>query len=105
MFTSGFSRSLRGFPDGNYSVQHTKVKASAEGVTVVFDKVVAGTYAVGVYYGRNNNGRFDTDFLDYPAEGYALSNGIRAVLTCPRFSDAAFPVGSVDAYIRVDVKY
>ena len=94
-----------GFPDGNYSVQHTKVKASAEGVTVVFDKVVAGTYAVGVYYGRINNGRFDTDFLGYPAEGYALSNGIRAVLTCPRFSDAAFPVGSVDAYIRVDVKY
>ena len=46
-----------------------------------------GTYAVGAYHEENNNSRLDTDFIGYPTEGYALSNGIRAVMSHPRFSD------------------
>jgi len=35
----------------------------------------------------------DTDFIGYPTVGDALSNGIGAVISRPRFSDAAFAVG------------
>jgi uncharacterized protein (DUF2141 family) len=52
-----------------------------------------GTHAVGAYHDENNNSRLDTDFIGYPIEGYALSNGIRAVISRPQFSDAAFAVG------------
>ena len=95
----------QGFPDGDYSIQHTKVKAAVEGLTVVFDNLPAGPYAVGAYHDENNNGRLDTNFLGYPSEGYALSNDIRAVIARPRFVDAAFPVGSADARITLHIKY
>ena len=94
-----------GFPDGDYSAQHLKLKAAAEPLTVVFDDLAPGTYAVGAYHDENNNGRLDTDFIGYPTEGYALSNGIRAVISRPRFIDAAFAVGGGDAHVTLRIKY
>ena len=104
VFVALFSKP-EGFPDGNYSAQHTKVKAAAEQLNVVFDNVAAGTYAVGAYHDENNNGRLDTNVLGYPTEGYALSNGIRAMIKRPLFADAAFAVGTMDAYITLIIKY
>ena len=94
-----------GFPDGNYSVQHTKLKAAAETLTVIFDDLAPGTYAVGAYHDENNNGRLDTSLIGYPKEGYALSNGIRAVISRPRFIDAAFAVGGEGANVTLRIKY
>ena len=104
VFVALFSKP-EGFPDGNYSSQHTKVKAAIAGLTVVFDDIEAGTYAAGAYHDENNNGRLDTNILGYPVEGYALSNGIRALVTRPRFADAAFPVGNGETYLTLNVKY
>jgi uncharacterized protein (DUF2141 family) len=94
-----------GFPDGDYSARHLKLKAAAETLTVVFDDLAPGSYAVGTYHDENNNGRLDTNFIGYPTEGYALSNGIRAVISRPRFIDAAFPVGGEDAHVTLRIKY
>jgi uncharacterized protein (DUF2141 family) len=63
-----------------------------------------GTYAIGAYHGENNNSRLDTDSIGYSTEGYALSNGIRAVISRPRFSDAAF-VGDEDTHVTLRIKY
>jgi uncharacterized protein (DUF2141 family) len=63
------------------------------------------TYAVGAYHDENNNSRLDTDFIGYSTEGYALSNGIRAVMSRPRFSDVAFAVGDEDAHVTLRIKY
>jgi uncharacterized protein (DUF2141 family) len=95
----------QGFPDGDYSAQHAKVKAASDGLTIVFDNVVAGAYAVGAYHDENNNGKLDTNFFGYPIEGYALSNGIRAETGRPRFSDAAFQVGDRDTAITLHIRY
>ena len=92
-----------GFPDGDYSARHTKLKAAARTLTVVFDELAPGTYAVGAYH--DNNSRLDTGFIGYPTEGYARSNGIRAVISRPRFIDAAFPVGDQDARVTLRIKY
>jgi uncharacterized protein (DUF2141 family) len=70
-----------------------KLKAAPEPVSVVFDDLAPGIDAVGTCHDENDNGRLDTDFIGYPKEGYALSNGMRAVFSRPRFIDAAFPVG------------
>jgi uncharacterized protein (DUF2141 family) len=104
LYVALFSRP-DGFPDGNYSIQHMKLKAAPEPLTVVFNDVAPGTYAVGTYHDENNNGHLDTDFIGYPKEGYALSNGIRAVFSRPRFIDAAFPVGDKDAQVTLRIKY
>jgi uncharacterized protein (DUF2141 family) len=94
-----------GFPDGNYSARHTKVKAATETLTAVFDDLAPGTYAVGAYHDENNNGRLDTDFIGYPREGYALSNGVRAALSRPRFTDAAFAINGKEAYVTLCIGY
>jgi uncharacterized protein (DUF2141 family) len=54
---------------------------------------------------ENNNNRLDTDFIGYPIEGYALSDGIRAVISRLRFIDAAFSVGAQDAQVTLRIKY
>ena len=87
------------FPDGDYSDQHLMVKASLEPITVAFD-APPGLYAVGAYHDENGNGKLDTNFIGYPVEGYALSNGIRAIMSRPRFADAAVKVGEGDTRSR-----
>lgn len=94
-----------GFPDGDYSDRHTQVEASPAAVTIVFDGLKPGTYAVAAYHDENANGRFDTNFIGYPAEGYALSNGIRAIISRPRFVDAAFAVPEGEKRVSLHIKY
>lgn len=93
------------FPDGDYSDAHVKLKARTTPLTVVFDNLPPGTYAVGAYHDEDGNGKLDTNFLGYPIEGYALSNGIRAVISRPRFIDAAFTVGDEDCRVTLHIKY
>lgn len=93
------------FPDGDHSDQHVKVKAARGPLTIVFDHLRPGTYAVGAYHDENANGKFDTNFIGYPAEGYALSNGIRAIVSRPRFIDCAFTVGRGDTPVTLHIKY
>ncbi len=79
-----------GFPDGDYSYRHVIVKAAIHPLTVNFDDLSPGRYAVGCYHDENWNGRLDTTFIGYPDEGYALSNGVRATFSRPTFAEAAF---------------
>lgn len=82
-----------------------KVRASTAPVTVVFDNLVPGTYAVGAYHDENNNDHLDTNFLGLPTEGYALSNGVRAVMAKPTFQQAAFSVGNAGAAVSLQIRY
>jgi uncharacterized protein (DUF2141 family) len=82
-----------------------KVRAGGGPITVVFDNLAPGTYAIGAYHDENNNDHFDTDFIGLPQEGYALSNGVRAVMAKPTFQQAAFTVGTADTPISLHVRY
>jgi uncharacterized protein (DUF2141 family) len=82
-----------------------KVKASTGTITVAFDNLAPGTYAVGAYHDENNNDHLDTSFIGLPTEGYALSNGVRAVTSKPTFHQAAFTVGSAGAAVSLPIRY
>ena len=82
-----------------------KVRAGTGPVTVVFDNLAPGTYAIGAYHDENNNDHLDTDFIGLPLEGYALSNGVRAVMAKPTFQQAAFTVGTTDTPISLHIRY
>jgi uncharacterized protein (DUF2141 family) len=92
------------FPNGDYADQHVAVKASLKPITVAFE-APPGLYAVGAYHDENGNGKLDTNFIGYPVEGYALSNGIRAVVSRPRFATAAFKVVEGDNKVALHVEY
>ena len=92
------------FLHGNQTDAVRKVRASTGPITVVFD-VPPGTYAVGAYHDENGNDHLDTDFLGLPIEGYALSNGIRAVFSKPNFYQAAFSVGAGVTPVTLRIRY
>jgi uncharacterized protein (DUF2141 family) len=82
-----------------------KVRATTAPTTVAFDNLAPGTYAVGAYHDENNNDHLDTNFLGLPTEGYALSNGVRAVMSKPTFQQAAFTVGNAGAAVSLQIRY
>jgi uncharacterized protein (DUF2141 family) len=93
------------FLNGNQCDAQRKVRASTGPITVVFDNLAPGTYAVGAYHDENGNDHLDTDFLGLPVEGYALSNGVRAVMSKPTFQQAAFSVGAEDKPVALHIRY
>ena len=82
-----------------------KVQASTSPITVTFDHLKPGTYAIGAFHDENANDQLDTNALGLPEEGYALSNGIRAMFSRPDFYDAAFKVEGEDTPVALHIKY
>ena len=54
---------------------------------------------------ENANDHLDTNVLGLPTEGYALSNGVRPVMSKPTFQQAAFTVGSGDKPVALHIRY
>ena len=93
------------FLQGNQADAQRRVRASTGPVTVAFDNLPSGTYAVGAFHDENANDHLDTNFLGLPTEGYALSNGVRAVMAKPTFQQAAFTVGAGDKPVSLHIRY
>lgn len=82
-----------------------EVPASAGTVTVEFDEVPAGQYAVMAYHDENGNGELDLRFGMMPIEGYGLSNNPK-VMGPPSFKDSQFEVpGDKPSEIDIDIRY
>ncbi len=93
------------FLNGNQCDAMRKVRASTSPITVAFDNLPPGTYAVGSYHDENGNDHLDTSIIGLPIEGYALSNGVRAVMSKPTFQQAAFVVGAEDKPLALHIRY
>jgi uncharacterized protein (DUF2141 family) len=93
------------FLNGNQCDAQRKVMASTGPITVVFDNLRPGTYAVGAFHDENANDHLDTNFVGLPIEGYALSNGVRAMMSKPTFQQAAFTVGDQGAQVALHIRY
>jgi uncharacterized protein (DUF2141 family) len=103
--TVGLFSRAEGFPDGDYADKWIRVPAKTQPITVVFDDLAPGRYAVGAYHDENGNGKLDTNFIGWPIEGYALSNGIRLSIFRPRFKDSAFTVDGEGASVTLHIGY
>ena len=101
----GLYASPNKFLVGNQTDAMKKVPASTGPITVTFDGLPPGTYAVGAYHDENANDHLDTNLLGLPIEGYALSNGVRAVFSKPNFYQAAFTVGAGDKPVALHIRY
>jgi uncharacterized protein (DUF2141 family) len=101
----GLYSNPRDFLNGTHCDVFYKVKASTAPITVAFDNLRPGTYAVGAYHDENGNNHLDTSILGLPIEGYALSNDVRAIFAKPQFYQAAFTVGSGDKPVALHIRY
>jgi len=93
------------FLNGTHCTAYYKVKATTAPITVAFDNLPPGEYAVGAYHDEDGSGHLETNAFGQPINGYALSNGVRAEFAKPQFYQAAFPVGSGDKPVTLHIRY
>ncbi|MDR2385212.1 MAG: DUF2141 domain-containing protein [Tannerella sp.] len=67
-------------------------KIENETVTLVFDSIVPGRYAVSVYQDENDNRKLDTGVFGIPKEKYGFSNNVRGKMGVPAFKERLFKV-------------
>ena len=79
--------------------------ALAGTVSVRFEGLPAGSYAVMAYHDEDGNGALNRRFGMFPTEGYGLSRN-PAVSGPPAFADSAFEVGGESAGpIDIQIRY
>ncbi|MDT0644818.1 DUF2141 domain-containing protein [Zunongwangia sp. F363] len=73
------------------SVYNKKVKVfSGTSITVDFEDLRPGIYAISMFYDTNGNGILDKNFIGIPMEPYGFSNNVRPALRAPTFQESRF---------------
>jgi uncharacterized protein (DUF2141 family) len=64
------------------------VKAADNKVTVIFENLKPGDYAVSVIHDENENGEIDNNMVGMPKEGFAFGNNAMGMFGPPSFEKA-----------------
>ena len=95
-----------GFPGSDAHVAaKRRVPIDADLVSVAFDAVAPGDYAVVALHDEDDDGTLDRSRLGLPAEGIAFSSGARIRFGPPSFEEARFELGAGDAELALDLQY
>lgn len=70
----------------NKPVSQTAIKAEKGKVTVTFDDLAPGEYALRYFHDENGNAKLETNLFGMPQEGYGFSNNAQ-----PDFGPAKYP--------------
>jgi len=70
-----------------------------------FLDIPPGTYALAVIHDENTNGKFDTNWMGVPTEGYGFSNDAKALLGAPSFSAASFQYDGQNLELTISLHY
>lgn len=81
------------------------IENSSTNITVSFDSLQSGTYAVAVIHDVNSNKKLDTGLFGIPKEGYGVSRNIHPKTRAPKFSECSFVLNTADTSIAVQIKY
>ena len=81
------------------------VKAIGREITVVFENLKPGDYAVSVIHDENENGELDSNMMGIPKEGFAFGNNAMGMFGPPSFDKAKITLNSTSEKQIVDLKY
>ena len=94
-----------GFPEEIEHAVATTYATIQGGVAIArFDQLEPGTYAITVYHDRNDNRRFDKNWLGIPREPWGVSNSVRPWLRAPRFDEAMLDLGAGEKVVEIRVE-
>ena len=94
----------RGFPEEIEHAVATTYAPNQDGVAVAgFDELEPGSSAITVYHDKNDNRRFDKNWLGMPKEAWGVSNNVRPRLRAPRFAEATFDLEVGDHLVEIRV--
>lgn len=81
--------------------KQVKVSSTAN-VSLAFEDIKPGKYAVMVMHDENDNGKLDSNILGIPKEGYGFSNNPR-VMRQPTFDESMIEIKDADVAITINV--
>lgn len=96
------------FTEGNFMgtpVEGKEVKAVGESVSLKFENVAEGDYAISVIHDANENGDLDTNKLGIPKEGFAFSHDVMGKKGPPSFQKAKFEVKGATVKQQLTMRY
>jgi len=93
------------FREDDQAFAAQKANAEKGAMTLVFNDVPPGRYAVLAYHDENDNGELDRRFGMIPTEGYGLSNNPK-VMGPPSYEASAFEVtDDKPAKVTLEMRY
>jgi uncharacterized protein (DUF2141 family) len=82
------------------------VKAKQGELTVVFENLKPGDYAVSVIHDENENGELDSNMVGIPKEGFAFGNNAMGMFGPPSFEKAKVVIVKDKNEVQaIDMKY
>jgi len=81
------------------------VSANEGKVTVVFESIPAGEYAISVIHDENNNEELDLNFLGIPKEGFGFGNDAKGAFGPPSFDKAKVKIGEAVVNNVITLRY
>lgn len=87
------------------AIEGKVVKASSDGVTVVFENLPEGEYAVSVLHDENGNGEMDKNVMGIPKEGFAFGNNAMGTFGPPSFEKSKVVVKKSRVRQELKLKY
>ena len=84
-----------------------KANPTADSVTVTFDNLKPGKYAISVFHDANKNMELDRNKLGIPKEGFGFSNNVVGAMGPPSFERAIIDLTPElkDLDIGIKMKY
>ena len=74
------------------AVEGKVVKASGREITVIFENLAPGEYALSVIHDENENGELDSNAFGVPKEGFAFGNNAMGPFGPPSFEKAKMKI-------------
>lgn len=84
---------------------HRTVVKAGESVTVRFNDVAAGEYAVALLHDENNDGKANRALGMMPREGYGFSRDAKVRMGPPKFEEAVFWHTEADQALSITMRY
>lgn len=81
------------------------VKATNGEVTVVFEGLPTGNYAISIIHDENDNGELDSNIMGIPKEGFAFGNNAMGMFGPPDFDKAKVSVNGQKVRQEITLKY
>lgn len=81
------------------------VKASKGEVTINFDDLPEGKYAISVIHDENENGELDSNMIGIPKEGFCFGNDAMGSFGPPSFEKASITVAGDSISISTRMRY
>ena len=96
----------KGFPSQyTYGFLSNTQSIDTFSITVTFDSLAFGDYALSVLHDENENGKMDLNFLGIPKEGYGVSNNVHPIMRSPRYEEALFSLKESQKKIKIILNY